>query len=342
MTSRLQRVASSRAARTAFGYAAGAWVLIQVIATVSEPLGWPAYGLRLVIIGVTAGFVVAVPVAAWYDRRERVAAALVAAPDEAPGSASEPILTATPPMPDGPSVAVLAFADMSAARDQDYFCEGTAEEIINALNRVQGLRVAARAGSFQFKHRVVDTRDIGRLLNVRAVLDGSVRKSGDRVRIAAQLIDAQDGAHLWSETFDRQLEDIFAIQDEIARRTVQALRVTLLTADKSRLRVGDAPGNVAAYDHYLRARQLSRKEKDTEQSGRGGPVSTGPAAGSRLRGRPRGARESDRSHGASTRGITSGARAGSATRDRSRIHPRPGFCGHAGRRRPGARDVQAV
>ncbi len=266
MTSRLQRVASSRAARTAFGYAAGAWVLIQVIATVSEPLGWPAYGLRLVIIGVTAGFVVAVPVAAWYDRRERVAAALVAAPDEAPGSASEPILTATPPMPDGPSVAVLAFADMSAARDQDYFCEGTAEEIINALNRVQGLRVAARAGSFQFKHRVVDTRDIGRLLNVRAVLDGSVRKSGDRVRIAAQLIDAQDGAHLWSETFDRQIEDIFAIQDEIARRTVQALRVTLLTADKSRLRVGDAPGNVAAYDHYLRARQLSRKEKDTEQS----------------------------------------------------------------------------
>ena len=131
-------------------------------------------------------------------------------------------------MPDGPSVAVLAFADMSAARDQDYFCEGTAEEIINALNRVQGLRVAARAGSFQFKHRVVDTRDIGRLLNVRAVLDGSVRKSGDRVRIAAQLIDAQDGAHLWSETFDRQLEDIFAIQEEIARRTVQALRVTLL------------------------------------------------------------------------------------------------------------------
>ena len=95
VTSRLQRVASSRAARTAFGYAAGAWVLIQVIATVSEPLGWPAYGLRLVIIGVTAGFVVAVPVAAWYDRRERVAAALVAAPEEVPTSASEPVLTET-------------------------------------------------------------------------------------------------------------------------------------------------------------------------------------------------------------------------------------------------------
>ena len=85
MTSRFQRVASSRAARTAVGYAAGAWVLIQVIATVSEPLGWPAYGLRLVIIGVTAGFVVAVPVAAWYDRRERVAAALVAAPRRGAG-----------------------------------------------------------------------------------------------------------------------------------------------------------------------------------------------------------------------------------------------------------------
>ncbi len=152
---------------------------------------------------------------------------------------------------------------MSPTRDQGYFCEGTAEEIINALAGVRGLRVASRSGSFQFKDRVVDNREVARLLQVRAVLDGSVRKAGDRVRVAAQLVGA-DGALLWSETFDRRLEDIFAIQEEIARAAVRALRVTLLDVDAARLE-RRGTDNIDAYEFFLRGRQLMRREKAAEQ-----------------------------------------------------------------------------
>ena len=162
-----------------------------------------------------------------------------------------------------PSVAVLAFADMSPGRDQGYFCEGAAEEIINALAGVRGLRVASRSGSFQFKDRAVDNREVARLLSVRAVLDGSVRKAGERVRVAAQLV-AADGALLWSETFDRLLQDIFAIQEEIARATVRALRLTLLEGDAARLERRGTE-NLAAHEFFLRGRQLMRREKTTEQ-----------------------------------------------------------------------------
>jgi TolB-like protein/Tfp pilus assembly protein PilF len=158
---------------------------------------------------------------------------------------------------------VLAFADMSPERDQSWFCEGTAEEIINALAGVQGLRVASRSGSFQFRNRAVDNREVARLLSVRAVLDGSVRRAGDRVRIAAQLVGG-DGGMLWSETFDRRLEDIFAIQEEIARATVRALRVTLLASDAARLeRRGTA--NLAAHEFFLRGRDLMRRERTAAQ-----------------------------------------------------------------------------
>ena len=130
-----------------------------------------------------------------------------------------------------PRVAILPFADMSAEKNQDYFCEGTAEEIINALCSVSGLHVASRSASFQLKNRAVDGREVGRLLNVQAFLEGSVRKADDRMRITAQLINATDGFHLWSQTFDRKVEDIFAIQEEIARHVVEALRVKLLASD---------------------------------------------------------------------------------------------------------------
>ena len=161
-------------------------------------------------------------------------------------------------------VAILPFADMSAEKDQDYFCEGTAEEIINALCRVNGLKVASRSASFQMKNRDIDSREIGRLLNVDSYLEGSVRKSGDRLRITAQLINAMDGFHLWSQTFDRKVEDIFAIQEEIARHIVSALRIKLLDSDESRLKRRGTP-NASAYDLYLRGRQLLNKEKEVEQ-----------------------------------------------------------------------------
>ena len=153
---------------------------------------------------------------------------------------------------------------MSAEKNQDYFCEGTSEEIINALCGINGLRVASRSASFQLKNRAMDSREVGRLLNVQSFLEGSVRKSGERVRITAQLINADDGFHLWSQTFDRKIEDVFAVQEEIARHIVEVLRVKLLDSDASRIKRRGTQ-NPAAYDFYLRGRQLLNKEKEAEQ-----------------------------------------------------------------------------
>ena len=153
------------------------------------------------------------------------------------------------------SVAILPFTDLSEAKDQDYFCDGLAEEILNALTAVRGLRVASRTSSFRFRDSATDARDIGRTLNVAAIMEGSVRKAGERVRVTAQLIDAGNGYHLWSENFDRGLEDIFAIQEEIARSIVRALRVSMKATDTLDFE-RHAPRDMRAYDFYLRGRQL--------------------------------------------------------------------------------------
>jgi adenylate cyclase len=163
-----------------------------------------------------------------------------------------------------PRVAILPFVDMSADKDQDYFCEGTAEEIINALCSVSGLRVASRSASFQLKNRSVDSKEVGRLLNVQSFLEGSVRKYASLLRITAQLINVADGFHLWSQTFDRKVEDIFAIQEEIARHVTEALCVRLLASDAQRLKRSGTQ-SAEAYDFYLRGRQLLHKEKEVEQ-----------------------------------------------------------------------------
>jgi serine/threonine protein kinase/Flp pilus assembly protein TadD len=156
---------------------------------------------------------------------------------------------------DIPSIAVLPFADMSRERDQAYFCDGIAEEIINALCRVQGLRVASRTGSFQFKDTAADLREVGNKLRVETVLEGSVRKSENRLRITVQLIDASRGFHLWSESYDRELRDVFAIQQEIAHNVVRALQVTLSPQEKGAL--AEVPtSHVQAYDYYLRGRSF--------------------------------------------------------------------------------------
>ena len=128
------------------------------------------------------------------------------------------------------SIAVLPFADMSPARDQDYFCEGMAEEIINALTKIENLRVVARMSAFRFKGRPEDARQIGDALNVKMLLEGSVRTAGNHLRVTAQLINVEDGYHLWSERYDRELEDVFEIQDEITSEIVTALDNALLLA----------------------------------------------------------------------------------------------------------------
>jgi len=154
-----------------------------------------------------------------------------------------------------PSIAVLPFADLSPEKDQDYFCEGLAEELINALVKIEGLRVASRTSAFQIKGTVSDTGEIGRRLNVGSVLGGSVRKAGNRLRITAQLTDVAAGYHIWSERYDRNLEDIFAIQDDIAQSIVQALKVTLGPTGKAVIEKA-AKVDVQAYDYYLKGRKF--------------------------------------------------------------------------------------
>jgi serine/threonine-protein kinase len=153
------------------------------------------------------------------------------------------------------SIAVLAFTDMSAAKDQDWFCDGIAEEILNALTPLKGLRVAARTSAFSFKGKNHDLRTIGEKLNVTTVLEGSVRRAGDRVRITAQLSDAKNGYQLWSERYDRELKDIFDVQDGIAKAIAERLKVTLAGAKDDRL-VENGTTNVEAYQLYLKGRAL--------------------------------------------------------------------------------------
>ncbi|MGB5889784.1 MAG: tetratricopeptide repeat protein, partial [Thermoanaerobaculia bacterium] len=167
-----------------------------------------------------------------------------------------PQATATSAVPSAsPSVAVLPFADRSPAQDQEYFADGLTEELINALAKLSDLRVAGRTSSFQFKDQNVDLREIGEKLNVSTILEGSVRKAGDQVRISAQLVNATDGFQLWSETYDRTLEDIFAVQDEIANSVASALQVELLGEGRS----APQEANAEAYNLLLQARFLLRR-----------------------------------------------------------------------------------
>jgi TolB-like protein/Flp pilus assembly protein TadD len=162
-----------------------------------------------------------------------------------------------------PSVAVLPFADMSFQQDQAYFCDGMAEEIIGALSKLEGLKVASRTSAFRFRGEEHDVRDIGAKLGVSNVLEGSVRKAGDRLRITVQLISVEDGCHLWSEKYDRDMEDIFAIQDEISLAVVDNLRVKLLGDDRARL-LQRRTTDVEAYSLYLKGRHFWNKRTGTD------------------------------------------------------------------------------
>ena len=166
---------------------------------------------------------------------------------------------------DAASIAVLPFADMSAAQDQQYFSDGISEEVLNVLAQVQNLRVAGRTSSFAFKGQNKDLREIGEILNVGYIVEGSIRKSGNKVRITAQLIQAKDGYHQWSNTYDRDLNDIFTVQDEIAKEIVTEMSaaVPALAAASMTLKPTERADNISAYDRFLLAR-----EKMTMDGGR--------------------------------------------------------------------------
>ena len=259
-----------RVFRVAIVYAGVTFVIIQIIDGAFPAMHIPDWVGSLVVTLLLLGFPAAVGLAWAFDITEK---GVVRTP--AKEGSPTPLIAArpapqTPPAigqdaPEtapAPSIAVLPFMDLSPEKDQDYFCDGMAEELIDALTKIKDLRVSARTSAFSFKGQQQDIREIGQKLNVATVLEGSVRKSDTRLRISAQLINVADGYHLWSEKYDRDLKDVFAIQDEIAGNIVQALRVMLSPKEKRAL--GKVPTtDVEAYDVYLRGRkffhQLSRK-----------------------------------------------------------------------------------
>jgi eukaryotic-like serine/threonine-protein kinase len=154
-----------------------------------------------------------------------------------------------------PSIAVLPFSDLSPAKDQEYFSDGLAEELLNALAHVEGLKVVGRTSAFSFKGKTEDLRTIGKKLGVAHVLEGSVRKSNGRVRVTAQLVDVRDGFHVWSHSYDRHLTDIFVVQDDIARAVVDALRIRLVSAKLPM--TGQRAANTEVYTQYLLGSHLA-------------------------------------------------------------------------------------
>jgi len=252
-------------------YTAGSWGLLQVLQFLTETYDWPTRVLKLSTLGFLIGLPI-VLVLAWYhgDRGEqRIRSSEVAIilllflvaggvfwryepADDAPSSSAGAANTfdATAAL-DEKSIAVLPFADMSPKKDQEYMSDGIAEELLNVLAKIPELKVIARTSSFAFKGEKIEIAEIARRLRVAHVLEGSVRTSGNKVRVTAQLIRAADSTQLWSESFDRPLDDIFAVQDEIAGAIVQALRVRLLGAGVN-VREGGTT-NLEAYQFYLQA-----------------------------------------------------------------------------------------
>jgi adenylate cyclase len=184
--------------------------------------------------------------------------------DAAAGATDATAPSVAPSLPDRPSIVVLPFANMSPDLEQEYFSDGITEDIITDLSKVSGLFVIARNSAFTYKDQAVHVPQVCRDLGVRFALEGSIRKAGNRVRVTAQLIDGSTGGHLWAERYDRDLTDIFDVQDDVTRQIVGALRVTLSDAEKSRI-AGGGTKNVEAHDLFLKGRELMNGvKKDPE------------------------------------------------------------------------------
>lgn len=257
----------------AAAYLAGAWLLLQLLSLLAQPFAWPDQVMRVAPVLLGIGFF-AVLVLAWYhgeQGRQRASgielmmlagilliagisvmliskrsAATSDRPANTAGSASS-----KSGAPEERSIAVLPFVNMSSDKEQEYFSDGLTEELLNVLAHMQGLRVAARTSAFMFKGARVSMDSVGRALNVAHVLEGSVRKSGDRVRITAQLIDARNGFHVWSETYDRELKDVFAVQDEISKAIASELEVKL----EPRAAIAAPATSSDAHDLFLKGLQ---------------------------------------------------------------------------------------
>jgi len=238
--------------RVALAYIIVGWIVMQVGEVVFEGLGVPSWSLTLLISLILLGFPIALVLSWAYEVTPQGIRKDSAGDIES--------ITEVEDYLDGaPSIAVLPFDDMSEKGNHAYFCEGMAEEILNALCKVANLRVASRVAAFQFSSKQTEIKEIGRKLRVQAVLEGSVRKSGDMLRITAQLVNTTDGFHIWSRQYDRRLEDIFEIQEEIANSITAALSVSL----KRKQNMAQQQVDPKAYDFFLRG--LSYFAKHTTQ-----------------------------------------------------------------------------
>jgi adenylate cyclase len=255
-----------RVIRVVVLYAVAGWVVIEVASTVLPNLNLPDWTVTLVTVLVVLGFVIAIMLAWAFDigpggvhRTEPVSAtAAPAAAAAEPSQAAADDEAAAPAVPDAGenrSIAVLPFLNMSGDAENEYFSDGVAEEILNLLTRLPQLRVSSRSSSFAYKGEQINVKEVAGNLGVSTLLAGSVRRAEDRVRITAQLIDAATDSQLWSETYDREMKDVFAIQDDIAQSIVNALQVTLTPRDRRALQYV-ATSDAKAYDYYLRGRKF--------------------------------------------------------------------------------------
>lgn len=225
--------------RAVVAYIIVSWVLIQIAETTFEPMGLPPWSLTFVIALVFLGLPLALVLAWGFDITSSGIERTQSVPEAAESD-------------DIPSIAVLPFVDMSPDKDNEYFADGLTEELLNVLAKAGGMRVSSRTSSFAFKGQNVDIKSVANSLNVAHVVEGSVRKSGNLLRITSQLIEAANDSHLWSETFDRELDDVFAIQDEIATQITRALQVQLTPQALAEPTTVD----VHAYDYFLRGRSV--------------------------------------------------------------------------------------
>jgi adenylate cyclase len=271
--------------KVAVAYIIAAWALSQGIAQVFPVFDVPNWVIRLIVLFIIIGLPIAL-VLAWMFELTPQGIMRTEAADAMPQAArpkkhvwiyvvvigaaisiglfflgrytaGNKTAAATPNELPAKSIAVLPFVDLSPAKDQEYFCDGISEEILDALAKVEGLRVVARTSSFSFKAKNADVAEIAQKLNVQNILEGSLRREGNRIRITAQLVNAHDGFHIWSDTFERELEGVFAVQDEITRSIVDALKIKLAVTPPPRARQ-----NTEAYDLYLEGLYLSNKSDE--------------------------------------------------------------------------------
>lgn len=235
--------------RVAIAYAIAGWLLIQIATQVFPFFEIPNWAVRLVIVILIIGFPIALILSWIFDLTPR---GIRRTDDEriitVPGAWRQEEIPEK-------SVAVLPFENLSDDRENDYFAAGVHDDVLSSLAKVSDLKVISRTSVQQFKSGVRDLREIGRCLGVAHVVEGTARRVGNRVRVNAQLIDARSDAHIWAETFDREITDLFALQSELAERITEALRVNLSAAEKTSLREHPTR-DVAAYELFLRAREL--------------------------------------------------------------------------------------